>query len=233
MKSSSESYTAEVRLCPSSGILQKSIPKWRPTSFFQNKRENTKPWPEFGSTFFGTKTGVKTANATFLALIFRVESQSKLMLWTAYDLWNLQRPVLNPTNLGGEQASGQGSENEWLPWGTEYTSQTQKVSDLLRFSTRMGGYWRWQCATMSLDLGYRFQPYVGDCDGGKLQFRIDCENLGAHPILAGRSRIDVTVTNTLFLTTFSNTMSRFETSISMLDSMAFNQLPIYFWYKHG
>jgi hypothetical protein len=194
----SESYTAEVGYVPRRGYY-----KINPSGgylFFPKSEKILSHGPEFGSTFFWNKNGVKTDNATFLAYNIRWRSQSKLMLWTAYDFVKLQRPF-DPTNLGGEQLRT-GSEHEWFAWGTEYTSKPQSVLTYA-FSTRMGGYYEnGMRYNVTADLGYRFQPYVAiamAANYNQIELR---EPWGTTRFWLVGPRIDVTMTNTLFLTTF-------------------------------
>ncbi|MFT5771818.1 MAG: hypothetical protein ACI9UV_001667 [Algoriphagus sp.] len=194
----SESYTAEVGYVPRRGYY-----KINPSGgylFFPKSEKILSHGPEFGSTFFWNKNGVKTDNTTFLAYNIRWRSQSKLMLWTAYDFVKLQRPF-DPTNLGGEQLQT-GSEHEWFAWGTEYTSKPQSVLTYA-FSTRMGGYYEnGMRYNVTADLGYRFQPYVAiamAANYNQIELR---EPWGTTRFWLVGPRIDVTMTNTLFLTTF-------------------------------
>ncbi|MDG1277327.1 MAG: DUF5916 domain-containing protein [Algoriphagus sp.] len=194
----SESYTAEVGYVPRRGYY-----KINPSGgylFFPKSQKILSHGPEIGSTFFWNKDGVKTDNATFLAYNIRWRSQSKLMLWTAYDFVKLQRPF-DPTNLGGEQLPT-GSEHEWFAWGSEYTSKPQSVLTYA-FSTRMGGYYEdGKRYNVTADLGYRFQPYVAiamAANYNQIELR---EPWGTTRFWLVGPRIDVTMTNTLFLTTF-------------------------------
>jgi hypothetical protein len=194
----SESYTAEVGYVPRRGYY-----KINPSGgylFFPKSEKILSHGPEFGSTFFWNKDGVKTDNATFLAYNIRWRSQSKLMLWTAYDFVKLQRPF-DPTNLGGETLPI-GSEHEWFAWGTEYTSKPQSIFTYA-FSTRMGGYYEdGKRYNVTADLGYRFQPYVAiamAANYNQIELR---EPWGTTRFWLVGPRIDVTMTNTLFLTAF-------------------------------
>jgi hypothetical protein len=194
----SQDYTAEVGYVPRRGYY-----KINPSGsylFFPKSEKILSHGPSLGSTFFWNKEGVKTDNTTFLAYSIRWRSQSKLMLWTAYDFVKLQRPF-DPTNLGGEQLRT-GSEHEWFAWGTEYTSKPQSVLTYA-FSTRMGGYYEnGMRYNVTADLGYRFQPYVAiamAANYNQIELR---EPWGTTRFWLVGPRIDVTMTNTLFLTTF-------------------------------
>jgi len=194
----SESYTAEVGFVPRRGYY-----KINPSGgylFFPKSEKILSHGPEFGSTFFWNTEGVKTDNTTFVAYNIRWRSQSRFMLWTAYDFVKLQRPF-DPTNLGGEQLLT-GSEHEWFAWGTEYTSKPQSVLTYA-FSTRMGGYYEnGMRYNVTADLGYRFQPYVAiamAANYNQIELR---EPWGTTRFWLVGPRIDVTMTNTLFLTTF-------------------------------
>lgn len=194
----SESYTAEVGFVPRRGYY-----KINPSGsylFFPKSEKILSHGPSIGSTFFWNKDGVKTDNATFLAYNIRWRSQSRLMLWTSYDFVKLQRPF-DPTNLGGETLAV-GSEHEWFSWGTEYTSKPQSVLTYA-FSTRMGGYYEGGMRyNVTADLGYRFQPYVAIAMAANYNQIELPEPWNTTSFWLVGPRIDVTMTNTLFLTTF-------------------------------
>ena len=180
----SESYTAEVGYVPRRGYY-----KINPSGgylFFPKSEKILSHGPEFGSTFFWNKNGVKTDNTTFLAYNIRWRSQSKLMLWTAYDFVKLQRPF-DPTNLGGEQLQT-GSEHEWFAWGTEYTSKPQSVLTYA-FSTRMGGYYEeWHALQCHCRFGLSLSALRGHRYGGKLQPNRASRTLGDDTVLASGSK---------------------------------------------
>lgn len=194
----SEAYTAEVGFVPRRGYY-----KINPSGgylFFPKSKKILSHGPEFGSTFFWNTDGIKTDNTTFLAYNIRWRSQSRFMLWTAYDFVKLQRPF-DPTNLGGETLPT-GSEHEWFAWGTEYTSKPQSVLTYA-FSTRMGGYYAGGMRyNVTADLGYRFQPYVAIAMAANYNQIELPEPWNTTSFWLVGPRIDVTMTNTLFLTTF-------------------------------
>lgn len=194
----SESYTAEVGFVPRRGYY-----KINPSGsylFFPESEKILSHGPSVGSTFFWNKDGVKTDNKTLLAYNIRWRSQSRLMVWTAYDFVKLQRPF-DPTNLGGETLPV-GSEHEWFAWGTEYTSKPQSVFTYA-FSTRMGGYYAGgKRYNVTGDIGYRFQPYVAIAMAANYNQIELPEPWNTTSFWLVGPRIDVTMTNTLFLTTF-------------------------------
>jgi hypothetical protein len=194
----SDSYTAEVGFVPRKGYY-----KINPNGgymFFPKSEKILSHGPDIGSTFFWNKNGVKTDQTTYLAYNIRWRSQSRLMLWTGYDFVKLQRPF-DPTNLGGDKLAP-GTEHKWLAWGTEYSSKPQSVFTYA-FSTRMGGYYaEGSRYNATADLGYRFQPYVSIAMSANYNHIYLPEPWNTTTFWLVGPRIDLTMTNKVFLTTF-------------------------------
>ena len=194
----SKDYTAEVGFVPRRGYYK--ISPNVGYLFFPKSAKILSHGPEVGSTIFWNTDGVKTDNTTYLAYSLRWRSQSRLMVWTGYDFVKLQRPF-DPTNLGGEALQA-GSEHEWMALGAEYSSKPQSIFTY-EFGTRIGGYYEdGKRYNLTADLGYRFQPYVSvamSANYNQIELR---EPWGKTTFWLVGPRIDVTLTNTLFLTTF-------------------------------
>lgn len=194
----SDNYTAEVGFVP-----RRSYYKISPSAgylFFPKSEKILSHGPDIGSTFFWNTQGEKTDNTTYLAYSLRWRTQSRLMVWTGYDFVKLQKPF-DPTNLGGETLPA-GSEHEWLAWGAEYTSKPQSVFTYA-FSTRLGGYYAGgNRYNFTADLGYRFQPYVSIAMAANYNQILLPEPWENTTFWLVGPRIDVTLTNTVFLTTF-------------------------------
>lgn len=194
----SKDYSAEVGFVPRRGYFK--ISPFLGYLFFPKSTKILSHGPDLGTTYFWNTDGVKTDNTTFLAYSIRWRSQSRLMVWTGYDFVKLQRPF-DPTNLGGEVLPI-GSEHEWTAWGTEYNSKPQSIFTYA-FSTRMGGYYEdGKRFNVTADLGYRFQPYVSVAMAANYN-QIELRNpWGTTTFWLVGPRIDVTLTNKVFLTTF-------------------------------
>jgi len=113
-------------------------------------------------------------------------------------LWKLQRPFW-PNEIWWESSFGQVSEMS-VAWGTGVHLQPTKcLTYCVQHKKWAGLLWRWHALQCSLGTsGYRFQPYGGDCDGGNYNQDRIARTLGTTRFWLVGSRIDVTMTNTLF-----------------------------------
>lgn len=107
----------------------------------------------------------------------------------------------DPTNTGREKL-GTGSIHRWKSWSTKFDSKPQSVFRY-GFSTQYGGYYAdGTRLNLTGTLGYRFQPFVslaGSASYNDLRLR---EPWGHTKFWLVGPRFDVTLTNTLYFTTF-------------------------------
>ncbi len=107
----------------------------------------------------------------------------------------------DPTNTGREKL-GTGSIHRWKSWSTKFDSKPQSVFRY-GFSTQYGGYYAdGTRLNLTGTLGYRFQPFVslaGSASYNDLRLR---EPWGHTRFWLVGPRFDVTLTNTLYFTTF-------------------------------
>jgi hypothetical protein len=129
-----------------------------------------------------------------------LRNQSVLSTSAGTDYVRLLRPF-DPTNSGREKLNA-GSKHSWKFWTTKFDSGPQSV---LRygFSSLYGGYYsggtrlNWTGTN-----GYRFQPFVslaGAVSYNDIRLR---QPWGRTTFLLIGPRFDVTLTNTLYFTTF-------------------------------
>ncbi len=141
-----------------------------------------------------------TDNTTVLLYGVGFRNQSSFNAWTATDYVKLLQPF-DPTNFRGDTLA-RGSQHHWLSWGTEFSSKPQSTFTYA-FSTRYGGYFAdGTRLNLTGNIGYRFQPFVS------LALSSSYNNIQL-PAPWGRTqfwligpRLDVTMTNKLYLTTF-------------------------------
>ncbi|MBI5281184.1 MAG: carbohydrate binding family 9 domain-containing protein [Candidatus Solibacter usitatus] len=116
------------------------------------------------------------------------------------DYVRLLRPF-DPTNSGREKL-GAGSEHRWKYWTTKFNSRPQSVFRY-GFSSQYGGYYAGGTRlNLSGTIGYRFQPFVslaGAVSYNDIRLR---EPWGHTTFWLIGPRFDVTLTNTLYFTTF-------------------------------
>ena len=156
--------------------------------------------PLVQSTYFFDRAGRQSDNESVLSYLVTFRSRSTFTGWVATDYVRLLQPF-DPTNTGRETLAT-GSMHRWTAWGTTFVSKPQSLFTY-GFSTRYGGYYAdGTRLNLTADLGYRFQPFVSLAASASY-------NDIKLPLPWGRTRFwlvgprfDVTMTNTLYLTTF-------------------------------
>jgi hypothetical protein len=142
----------------------------------------------------------KTDDEAYVNYLVTFRKQSTFSAFVSYDYVQLLQPF-DPTNFTKDTLA-RGSTHRWNAWGTTFVSKPQSVFTY-DFSMRYGGYYAGGTRlNLSGDLGYRFQPYVSIALSASYN-NIDLPKPWNQQIfwLVG-PRIDVTVTNKLFFTTF-------------------------------
>jgi len=144
----------------------------------------------------------------FLKYGFTFKDRSNLSVWTSKDYQKLQTDF-DPTNFIGEKLAA-GTEHDWNAFGLEFDSKPQSVFTY-SLSTRVGGYYAGgNRQSIKAEVGYRFQPYVAilmRANYNQINFTDDpllpegLKNTRQKLWLFG-PRIDVTLSNKLFLTNF-------------------------------
>ena len=141
-----------------------------------------------------------TDNTTFGSYNFVFRKQERFTVWRGYDYVELLFPF-DPTNSGKDSLQT-GSKHNWASWGTEFSSRPQSVFTY-GFSTRYGGYYndgtRFNFTT---DIGYRFQPYVSIALSSSYNKIVMSEPWNTTKFWLIGPRLDVTMTNKLYLTGF-------------------------------
>lgn len=141
---------------------------------------------------------------------FTLLNRTEATFWTAYNYWELQRPFdpVNPVFPTDTLATG--TVHEWQSFGADVTSKPQSRFTWT-FSGRYGGYLAdGTRLRLGGEMGYRFQPYVAvnlAAQLNRIEFEADKRlpealKNSSHDIWLVGPRIDVTVTNKLYLTNF-------------------------------
>ena len=191
-------YNAEVGFVPRRGYIQLN-PQIGYT-FFPKKTVVLSHGPSFTSINFLNEKFKRTDDEQFLGYIVAFRNQANFLGWVAHDYVRLLQPF-DPT-VSGKDTLPRGSEHRWYAWGTQYVSKPQSVFTF-GFSTRYGGYYsNGTRLNLNVDIGYRFQPFVS------ILISTSYNNIDL-PLPWGRTifwlvgpRVDVTMTNKLFFTTF-------------------------------
>ncbi len=152
----------------------------------------------------------QTENEPVLFYKFTLLNRTDLTFWTAHNFQRLANDF-DPVNPGNPtETLAAGTEHSWNSFGTEFVSKPQSRFTWT-FSSRYGGYYaNGTRLRVGGDLGYRFQPYVAlniSTQLNHIEFKTDSRLPEAlknskHDIWLIGPRIDVTVTNKLYLTNF-------------------------------
>ena len=156
--------------------------------------------PTLNSAYFFDPAGRRTDNTSFLGYTVTFRSKSVFTGWVATDYVRLLQPF-DPTNSGRETLAT-GTEHNWNSWGTEFDSKPQSLFTW-GFSSRYGGYYaNGTRLNLTADLGYRFQPYVSLAASASYNDIRLPQPWGKTTFWLVGPRFDLTLTNTLYLTTF-------------------------------
>lgn len=156
--------------------------------------------PQVQSTYFFDLAGRQSDSESFLSYLLTFRSRATLTGWVATDYVRLLSPF-DPTNTGRETLAT-GTEHRWQAWGTQFTSKPQSVFTY-GFTSRYGGYYaNGTRLNLTADAGYRFQPYVSLAVSASYNDIRLPQPWGRTRFWLVGPRFDVTMTNTLYLTTF-------------------------------
>jgi hypothetical protein len=156
--------------------------------------------PKVFSTYYFNEAWHHTDDISVLAYNVNLRNQSNFDVWVAHDYVQLLRPF-DPTNFTKDTLP-RGSKHQWNSFGSHYTSKPQQLFTY-EFSTRFGGYYlNGSRFNLTGDVGYRFQPYVSIALSTSYNHIRLLKPWGNTNFWLIGPRIDVTMTNTLFFTTF-------------------------------
>ncbi len=194
-----KNYAAEVGYVPRNNYVK--LNPFISHLFFPKKRGKIlSHGPRYNGTYFHNSSFKKTDHENLFLYIFNLRDQSVFDVWVGNSYIQLLQPF-DPTNSNKDSLAA-GSQHKWKAMGVEFFSKPQRLLTY-NISTRFGGYYaNGERYNITADIGYRFQPYVGIT----LNTTYDHINLpqpwGNIRFLLIGPRIDVTFTNTVFLTTF-------------------------------
>jgi hypothetical protein len=181
--------TSYIKLNPIAGYL-----------FFPKHSPILSHGPRYTGAFYYNTSFKKTDNENTLLYLVNFRDQSIFDVWTGNNYVQLLQPF-DPTNSNKDSLAA-GTKHRWKAFGIDYFSKPQRLFTY-SISTRFGGYYaNGNRNSVSADIGYRFQPYVG-ITLSTVYNRIHLPAAWGNTTfwLIG-PRIDITFTNKLFLTTF-------------------------------
>ena len=193
-----KSYTAEVGFVPRKNYIKinPSMGYW----FFPKKGPIVNHGPKFSSTFYFDPQWKQTDNESYMAYGINWRNQTTATVWIAHNYVKLLQPF-DPTN-SGKDTIARGTEHDWNAFGTEFVSKPQNRFTF-GFSSRYGGYYLdGTRLNLTTDLGYRFQPYVNIALSTSFNDIKLPQPWGRTQFWLIGPRIDLTLTNKVFFTTF-------------------------------
>ncbi|RAK00261.1 carbohydrate binding protein with CBM9 domain [Larkinella arboricola] len=193
-----QNYSAEVGYVPRRGYV-----KFNPTASYLILPKGgsvLSHGPQLSSVHIYDESFRKTDSETMALYTTTFRSKSVFSVWASQSYIRLLAPF-DPTNTGRDTLA-RGTEHRWKTIGADYISKPQSLFTY-SFSARYGGYYadgtRLNLAT---SLGYRFQPYVSLAMSANYnEIRLP-EPLSTAKFWLVGPRIDLTMTNSLFFTTF-------------------------------
>jgi hypothetical protein len=193
-----KNFNAEVGYVPRNNYIK--VNPQASYLFFPKKGKILSHGPFISSAYFFNNNFHQTDNETYLDYRVNLRNQATFDMWVAHDYVQLLRPF-DPTN-SGKDTLATGTKHNWNAWGTSYTSKPQKLFTYA-FSTRYGGYYNnGTRLNLTTDLGYRFQPFINiGLSAGYNHIDLP-KPWGVTDFWLIGPRIDVTLTNTFFFTTF-------------------------------
>nr|WP_250318163.1 DUF5916 domain-containing protein [Pedobacter sp. B4-66] len=191
-------YTAEVGYVPRQGYIKMAPQVTR--LFFPKKGPVLSHGPQISSTNFFDENMHRTDNELLgsYGVVFR--SRNTLTVWGSGTYIKLLQPF-DPVSTKIDTLVA-GSEHNWSTVGVDYAS---KPSSLFTYTlnARYGGYYAdGKRLTLGGEFGYRFQPYVSIALSANYNKLDMPKPWGYNDFWLVGPRLDVTMTNTLFLTGF-------------------------------
>lgn len=191
-------YNAEVGYVPRRGYFK--IGPQASYTFFPKHGIVLAHGPKLSYASYFNEQFKRTDDEAFFAYPLTFRSQATALAWVAHDYVKLLQPF-DPTNFTKDTLA-RGSEHRWSAFGLEFYSKPQQLFTY-SFTSRYGGYYAGGTRLgLTADLGYRFQPYLS-ITGSFNYNNIDLpQPWGRHTFWLIGPRIDVTVTNNFYITTF-------------------------------
>ncbi|MBM3178474.1 MAG: carbohydrate binding family 9 domain-containing protein [Bacteroidetes bacterium] len=200
-------YNPEVGYVPRRGYLKVNPMAQR--LFFPKGTRILTHGPSFGSTRFydpaalesGSSKPMNMDNETYLAYNFTMRTRSVFTGWVARNFVRLYQPF-DPTNSGKEPIET-GTEHYWRAFGMEYASKPQRLFTWSA-STRYGGYYAGGTRfNLAGEFAYRIQPYAVLAIAANYNRIALPEPWSNVRFLLISPRVDVTMTNKLYITGFA------------------------------
>jgi hypothetical protein len=174
---------------PSAGVL-----------FFPKKGRILSHGIRLNSAYYFSETGKHLDDESYIPYTLTFRDNTTFTTWFARNYVYLFNPF-DPTN-SGKDTLARGTEHSWMAWGTEFVSAPQRVFTY-SFSTRYGGFYEnGTRLNVSGEISFRKQPYaIFSVAVSYNDIRMPAP-WNTTKLWLVSPRIDLTVTNNLYFTTF-------------------------------
>jgi hypothetical protein len=191
-------YISEVGYIPRVGYIRfdPSVSYY----FFPNGGSVLSHGPQWISNFYYDEKFKTTDNENIVDWLITFRNKATLTIVGQQDYVKLQAPF-DPTNTGIAYLPV-GSESKWLTTGVDFYSKPQSIFTY-DFSIRYGGYYtNGNKLSILTDVGIRFQPFVNITLTTSYNVLDLPQPWGNTRFLLIGPRIDITMTNNLYLTAY-------------------------------
>lgn len=193
-----KNFTAEVGYIPRKNYIK--INPFISRLFFPKKGTVVSHGPRVNATYYFTPSFKTTDHENIFLYLVNFRNQSIFDVWVGEAFVELQQPF-DPTN-SGKDTLARGTRHNWKAGGLEFFSKPQNRFTY-SFSTRFGGYYAGGSrSNINLELGYRFQPYINIAVSTNYNYIDLPAPWKQNSFWLVGPRVDVTMTNKLFFTTF-------------------------------
>lgn len=191
-------YRADVGYVPRRGYTRIYPQVLR--NFFPKRSIVLAHGPKITSSYFFTRKLAQTDYEHIFAYNIAFRTQAVLTPWYASNFVKLLLPF-DPTNLTKDTLA-RNTKHHWNAYGADFVSKPQSLFTC-SLSVRFGGYYaNGKRTNLTAEFGYRFQPYVNislATNYNRIYLPKPWGNVNF--VLVG-PRVDVTMSNKLFLTGF-------------------------------
>ena len=194
----SKGFNAEVGYVPRLGYIK--LNPQAGFNFFPQSATILSHGPAINYVAYYNTTMKKTDDQAMLTYLVTLRNQSNFSALLSHDYVQLLQPF-DPTNFT-KDTLGRGTKHSWNAFGVNYTSKPQSVFTY-NFTSRYGGYYaNGKRLNVTTEVGLRFQPYVSLALSTSYNYLSLAQPWGNKTFWLVGPRLDVTMTNKLYFTTF-------------------------------
>jgi len=193
-----KNYNAEVGYVPRNGYFK--INPQAGYLFFPGGGKILSHGPKLFYTLYTDPSLKRTDDEWYFSYNFNFRNQSIFIPWFSHDYVELQK-AFDPTNFKKDTLA-KGTKHYWYASGFDFVSKPESLITY-GLSTRFGGYYaNGSRYNITADIGYRFQPFVSMAINASYNHINLPSPWNVTKFWLIGPKIDVTMTNKLFFTTF-------------------------------